>query len=66
MPLRQDVEQGHVEPEPRGEIRPDAMPDLLKMAHISQHRENGFDQHAEIAFSSLANLEILGLLVELV
>jgi len=66
MPLRQDVEQGHGEPEPHGAIGPDAMHDLFEMAHISQHRENGFDQHAEIAFSPLANLEILGMPVDLV
>jgi len=35
MLLRQDVEQGHGEPEPHFEIGPDAMHDLLEMAHIT-------------------------------
>ncbi len=66
MPLCQDVEQGQGESEPHCEIRPDAMHDLLEMAHIRQHRENGFNEHAEIAFSPLAHLEILGMPVDLV
>ena len=42
------------------------MHDLLEMAHICQHREDGFDEHAEIAFSPLAHFEILGMPVDLV
>ena len=66
MPLNQDIEQGHREPQPHGEVGPDAMHEVLEMTDVDQHRQDGFDEHADIPCAARTDLEGIGMPVDLV
>jgi hypothetical protein len=61
MPLDQDIEGGHGEREPGMEIRPDAVHDLLEVAHDGQHREHRFHQHALLPLPPRTHFEVAGI-----
>ena len=42
------------------------MHDVLEMTYVGEHRQDGFDEQADLPFASLAHLEILRLPVDLV
>ena len=58
MPLDQDIEGSHREGEPGVEIRPDAMHDLLEVAHDGQHREHGLHEHTVLPRAPRTQFEI--------
>ena len=58
MPRHQDVEHDHREGQACPKVTPDAMPDLLEMAHHGQHGEHTFHNHADIPSSARAGFHV--------
>src|SRR4030095_6704823 len=58
MPLDQDIEDGHGEREPGGEIRPDAVHDLFEMTDERQHGEHRLDEHTILPLPARTQFEV--------